>query len=39
MDTIYAEYFIEGLQYVEEGSNIYYTGNLCVIDQNGKKEF
>ena len=31
------EYFIEGLQYVEEGSNIYYTGNLCVIDQNGKK--
>jgi hypothetical protein len=31
------EYFIEDLQYVEESGNIYYKGNLYIIEQNGEK--
>ncbi|MEA4937231.1 MAG: hypothetical protein VB102_11410 [Paludibacter sp.] len=30
------KYFIDDLQYVEENGYVYYKGNLCVIDQNGK---
>ncbi len=30
------KYFINRLNFVEENENIYYTGRLCVIDQNGE---
>jgi len=30
------KYFIEELQFVQENENIYYSGQLCVIDKNGK---
>lgn len=31
------KYFINRLNYIEENENIYYIGQLCVIDQNGEK--
>jgi hypothetical protein len=30
------KYYIDGLKFVQEDENIYYTGQLCVIDQNGE---
>jgi len=30
------KYFIDKLKFVQEDENIYYTGQLCVIDKNGE---
>jgi hypothetical protein len=30
------KYFINELKFIQEDENIYYTGQLCVIDKNGK---
>jgi len=30
------KYFIDKLKYVQEDENIYYSGQLCVIEQNGE---
>ena len=30
------KYFIDKLEFVQENENIYYRGQLCVIDKNGK---
>ena len=30
------KYFIDELQFVQEEENVYYSGRLCVIDQNGE---
>ena len=30
------KYFIDKLKFVQEDENIYYTGQLCLIDKNGE---
>lgn len=34
--TFISDYFLDNLEFVEEGENIYYRGRLCVIDQCGE---